>query len=253
MFSLDNLLLKGDTCKLADFSLARPCNHGHVDVGGGGPMTQSVATLWYRAPEIVLLAHDYSSPADIFGLGCVAAEMFRLKPLFPSRNDADMLWRLLKMMGYPIASGWQQGQRLLDKRGAYLDVNTTDFSGEDFRTNLVEWLGGSTKRNPGLLLDLLVGMMNMNPRRRLTANQALRNSYFQGGTGGKLPKSSFTIPQEADPNTGNDGLDFAARAVSTSSRTKQVDEHRVTDSEKPEQVADARRNHSHTFVLKRCK
>lgn len=246
----DNLLLKGDTCKLADFSLARPCSHFPEDVSGGGPMTQSVATLWYRAPEIVLFAPDYSSPADIFGLGCVAAEMFRLKPLFPARNDADMLWRLLKMLGHPSASGWNQGEKLFEKRGRYLEIDTKEFSNEDFRTNLAEWLGsGSVKRDPGPLLDLLIGMMYMDPSKRLTASQALQNPYFRGSPAEKVWKSSPTV------TTGLDDLDPSTigSVVTTSPQMEKVHGHRTSYNEQNLPPVDAPCQHPQNFVLRRCK
>lgn len=247
--SQDNLLLKGDLCKLADFSLARPCSRFHESDGGGGPMTQSVATLWYRAPEIVLLAHDYSSPVDIFGLGCVAAEMFRLKPLFPSRNDADMLCRLLKMLGNPIASGWNQGQVLLEKRGPYLEIDTRDFAKADFRTNLSEWLGsGSVKRNPGPLLDLLIGMLYMHPTKRFTASQALQNPFFYHNSINNTGRSSIMVP------TGQDDLDLESSVVTTSPRVEEeVIGHCTSHLERTLSITNAPFQHPQKLVLKRCK
>ena len=55
--------------KLADFGLARAF---------GLPVktyTHEVVTLWYRAPEILLGAHEYSTPIDIWSIGCIFAEM----------------------------------------------------------------------------------------------------------------------------------------------------------------------------------
>lgn len=42
-----------------------------------------VVTLWYRAPEILLGAKHYSTPVDVWSLGCIFAEMINMKPLFP--------------------------------------------------------------------------------------------------------------------------------------------------------------------------
>jgi len=55
--------------KLADFGLARAF---------GLPVktyTHEVVTLWYRAPEILLGAKEYSTPIDIWSIGCIFAEM----------------------------------------------------------------------------------------------------------------------------------------------------------------------------------
>lgn len=65
-----NLLIdKNGTIKLADFGLARAF---------GLPVktyTHEVVTLWYRAPEILLGQKQYSTPVDIWSIGCIYAEM----------------------------------------------------------------------------------------------------------------------------------------------------------------------------------
>ena len=47
------------------------------------PFTDYVSTRWYRAPEILLRAPDYNAPIDIFAMGCILAELFTMRPLFP--------------------------------------------------------------------------------------------------------------------------------------------------------------------------
>ena len=42
-----------------------------------------VVTLWYRAPEILLGTEHYSTPVDIWSIGCIFAEMTNNAPLFP--------------------------------------------------------------------------------------------------------------------------------------------------------------------------
>ena len=46
-------------------------------------MTQYVATRWYRAPELLMGHTSYSISIDMWSVGCILAEMFRRKPLFP--------------------------------------------------------------------------------------------------------------------------------------------------------------------------
>ena len=46
-------------------------------------MLVQVVTLWYRAPEILLGAKHYSTPVDIWSIGCIFAEMINQRPLFP--------------------------------------------------------------------------------------------------------------------------------------------------------------------------
>ena len=44
-------------------------------------------TLWYRAPEILLGVKVYSTPVDIWSIGCILAELITGgEPLFPGEN-----------------------------------------------------------------------------------------------------------------------------------------------------------------------
>ena len=46
-----------------------------------------VVTLWYRAPEILLGTKVYSTPVDIWSVGCILAELITGgTPLFPGEN-----------------------------------------------------------------------------------------------------------------------------------------------------------------------
>ena len=67
-----NLLIDSSgAIKLADFGLARAF---------GVPVrsyTHEVVTLWYRAPEILLGCRYYSTPVDVWSIGCIFAEMVR--------------------------------------------------------------------------------------------------------------------------------------------------------------------------------
>lgn len=51
------------------------------------PFTDYVSTRWYRAPEILLRAPDYNAPIDIFAMGCIMAELFTMRPLFPGQSE----------------------------------------------------------------------------------------------------------------------------------------------------------------------
>jgi cyclin-dependent kinase 2 len=46
-------------------------------------MFWQVVTLWYRSPEILLGAKTYSTPVDIWSIGCIFVEMINHRPLFP--------------------------------------------------------------------------------------------------------------------------------------------------------------------------
>lgn len=63
--------------KIADFGLARTFSMPM------GKLTKDIATLWYRAPELMLGDDNYSISIDMWATGCIFAEMFLKRPLFP--------------------------------------------------------------------------------------------------------------------------------------------------------------------------
>jgi serine/threonine protein kinase len=48
-------------------------------------------TLWYRAPELLLGATEYSTAIDMWSMGCIMAELLTKKPLFDGKRDIDQL------------------------------------------------------------------------------------------------------------------------------------------------------------------
>lgn len=69
--------------KIADFGLARTYS---LPVR---PYTNKVVTLLYRAPEILLGAPEYSTPIDIWALGCIMFEMVTKKPMIMGDSESD--------------------------------------------------------------------------------------------------------------------------------------------------------------------
>lgn len=96
-----NLLINMEgELKLADFGLARAF---------GIPVrsyTHEVVTLWYRAPDVLMGSRRYSTPVDIWSVGCIFAEMVNGRPLFPGSSDEDQLMKLFKVLGTPSKKTW---------------------------------------------------------------------------------------------------------------------------------------------------
>lgn len=125
-----NLLIdrRTNSLKLADFGLARAF---------GIPVrtfTHEVVTLWYRAPEILLGSHHYSTPVDIWSVGCIFAEMISQKPLFPGDSEIDQLFKIFRIMGTPYEDTWRGVTSLPDYKSAFPKWKPTDL--ETFVPNL---------------------------------------------------------------------------------------------------------------------
>ena len=77
-----NILLgPNEDLKIADFGLARAFG---IPIR---PYTKEVVTLWYRAPELLLGANEYSTPIDMWSAGCIFAEIVTKRALFDGDSE----------------------------------------------------------------------------------------------------------------------------------------------------------------------
>ncbi|KAJ0964123.1 hypothetical protein J5N97_029245 [Dioscorea zingiberensis] len=157
-----NLLIDKRTksVKLADFGLAR---------GFGLPVrtfTHEVITLWYRAPEILLGSRHYSTPTDVWSVGCIFAEMVNMRPLFPGDSEIDELFKIFSVLGTPDEETWPGVSSLPDFKAAFPKWP---------RKNLSSVV---PKLEPAGI-DLLSKMLLINPLRRISAREALQHEYFK--------------------------------------------------------------------------
>ncbi|ESP03930.1 hypothetical protein LOTGIDRAFT_230226 [Lottia gigantea] len=166
-----NLLIdnKG-VIKLADFGLARAF---------GIPVrvyTHEVVTLWYRAPEILLGSPRYSTPVDMWSIGCIFAEMVTKRPLFHGDSEIDQLFRVFRTLTTPTDETWPGVTAL-----------------PDYKNNFPKWktnqLASSVKQLDNVGLDLLLRTLEYDPAKRISAKEALNHSYFQDLDTMALPAS----------------------------------------------------------------
>jgi len=81
----ENLLINPQTgdLRLCDFGFARILN-----ANSKSPLTDYVATRWYRSPEL-LLGDNYGKEVDIWAVGCIMGEISDGDPLFPGESEID--------------------------------------------------------------------------------------------------------------------------------------------------------------------
>ncbi len=96
--------------KLCDFGFAR-----QTDQEDNKPLTEYVATRWYRAPELLLFC-PYSKPVDIWAIGCIACEMSNGRPIFAGSSDLDQIHKILSVIG-PLPENMEE----LKRNGKYIN------------------------------------------------------------------------------------------------------------------------------------
>ena len=190
--------------KIADFGLARETHSQH-------PYTTYVSTRWYRAPEVLLRAGEYSAPVDIWAIGAMAVEIANLKPLFPGGNEVDQVWRVCEIMGSPgnwydkagnkVGGGdWRDGTRLAQKLGfSFPKVSYVNFQFPHhwFLTYLqmaphsIETILRPPQW-PVEFSDFVTWCLMWDPKNRPTSVQAMSHNYFADAVDPLRPKSSTT-------------------------------------------------------------
>jgi cyclin-dependent kinase len=159
-----NLLINREgELKLADFGLARAF---------GIPVrsyTHEVVTLWYRAPDVLLGSTKYSTPIDMWSVGCIFAEMVKGSPLFTGTSEETQLDAIFRVLGPPEITfpsitklpGWNP-QLIANIREDHSGLRET-FESKHLCEN------GT---------DLVFRMLVYDPSRRITAQEARSHPYF---------------------------------------------------------------------------
>ncbi|XP_078041506.1 serine/threonine-protein kinase dyf-5 isoform X1 [Augochlora pura] len=157
----ENLLCMGpELVKIADFGLAR-------EIRSRPPYTDYVSTRWYRAPEVLLHSTTYNSPIDIWAVGCIMAELYTFRPLFPGKSEIDEIFKICSVIGTPEKDDWPDGYQL----AAAMNFKFPNFT----RTSLNILIPNASQEAVALMED----MLQWNPIKRPTAQQSLRYPYFQ--------------------------------------------------------------------------
>ncbi|RYN95014.1 hypothetical protein AA0120_g3736 [Alternaria tenuissima] len=201
------------TIKIADFGLARE-THSKL------PYTTYVSTRWYRAPEVLLRAGQYSAPVDIWAVGAMAVEIATLKPLFPGGNEVDQVWRVCEIMGSPggwvnkhgqrVGGGeWKEGVRLAQKLG---------FSFPKMAPHSIDTILPSPQW-PASLAQFVTWCLLWDPRARPTSRQALDHEYFPDAVDPLRLKSSSSrlLGRKGSEISGKDSPDASPKLTSKTS------------------------------------
>ena len=170
-----NLLMTNNgQIRVADFGLARRLGSPPI-----GNLTKVVVTLWYRSPELLLGATEYSWAVDMWSVGCIFAELLTGKPLFPGTSEIDQLDKIFNVLGMPTERIWPTFREL--PHAAKVVPVKQSYNLMDKMLPMLSPTG----------IDLVNRLLAYDPGRRIRAAEALKHPFFEETP---LPKDPALFP-----------------------------------------------------------
>lgn len=145
-------------CKLCDFGSAKQLVPGEENIA-------YICSRYYRAPELVFGATEYTTAIDVWSVGCVMAEMIIGHPLFVGETGVDQLVEIIKILGTPTK------QQINVMNPNYKEMKFPQVKG----SSLPKYLKNRTTAEA---IDLLEKMLQYSPKERITAAEAMCHPFF---------------------------------------------------------------------------
>ena len=160
----------------------------------GQMLTRQVCTPCYRAPEVVMSRGKYTDAVDMWGLGCIFGELLsRVSYVGSTSNSKLRVAPLFAVRDFPSVTpmpgeAFTNTKKELD---ALFKVIGTPSWRDIERVGMVEWrtyLGTLPGRAPTVMrrfkhagevaIHLLTRLLEFDPERRLTCDEAMGHEYF---------------------------------------------------------------------------
>ncbi|KAG0488301.1 hypothetical protein HPP92_007112 [Vanilla planifolia] len=155
-----NLLVNPHThqLKLCDFGSAKKLVPGE-------PNISYICSRYYRAPELIFGATEYTTAIDMWSVGCVLAELLLGQPLFPGESGVDQLVEIIKVLGTPTREEIK-----------FMNPNYTEFKFPQIKACPLSKL--FCKRMPSEAVDFISKLLQYSPKIRYTALEACAHTFF---------------------------------------------------------------------------
>lgn len=171
-----NLLLDPATgiLKLCDFGSAKILVESE-------PNVPYICSRYYRAPELIFGATNYTTKIDVWSTGCVMAELMLGQPLFPGESGIDQLVEIIKILGTPSR------EQIRTMNPNYMEHKFPQIKPHPFHKVF--------RRAPPEAVDLISRLLEYTPTRRLSAIEALTHPFFD-----ELRNPNTRLPDSRHPN-----------------------------------------------------
>ncbi|XP_070500279.1 glycogen synthase kinase-3 beta-like isoform X4 [Chironomus tepperi] len=166
-----NLLLDPETAvlKLCDFGSAKQLLQGE-------PNVSYICSRYYRAPELIFGAINYTTKIDVWSAGCVLAELLLGQPIFPGDSGVDQLVEIIKVLGTPTRDQIKE-----------MNPNYTEFKFPQIKSH--PWQKVFRVRTPPEAIALVSRLLEYTPGARITPLQACAHPFFN-----ELREGNKTLP-----------------------------------------------------------
>lgn len=122
----------------------------------------------YKAPEMYLLPESSSFSCDIWSVGCILYELLTKKQLFEANSTINMLQKFVDTIGNP-----KDDDLFYVKNPQTIELmNSIQKVGDSNIDNLIQNASSDE-------IDLFKSMMNWNPNKRISVEEALNHPYFK--------------------------------------------------------------------------
>lgn len=160
------LITKHGILKLADFGLARAFSTAGKDKQNR--YTNRVVTLWYRPPELLLGERNYGPPIDLWGAGCIMAEMWTRTPIMQGKTEQHQLQLISQLCGSITKEVWPN----VEKLEMFTQMELAQGQKRKVKDRLKVYVKDQ------YALDLIDKLVTLDPGKRIDSDTALNHDFF---------------------------------------------------------------------------
>ncbi|KAL5020447.1 hypothetical protein ScPMuIL_003339 [Solemya velum] len=155
-----NLLLDPETgvLKLCDFGSAKVLVRGE-------PNVSYICSRYYRAPELIFGATDYTCQIDVWSAGCVLAELLLGQPIYPGDSGVDQLVEIIKVLGTPTREQIRE-----------MNPNYSEFKFPQIKAH--PWSKVFRPRTPPEAIQVVSRLLEYTPSARISPLEACAHTFF---------------------------------------------------------------------------